>query len=435
MFNSLLRALPWSSKRNALLNTAKSPKGRVAAKLLIFNYLQAGLSFAVSMWLAKELGDVDYGVVGYGFTIAAICSTLVDFGGERTLVRDLTQSPDAQATMTASLLMRAILSLIVGSVAIIWLSTGVLATEHRVPLSICAISGVLFGLSPKGWYDFRYQMGTHAGIMFAEKLLYCVLTVSMVLIWPSHLGVLIVASCLFGSRLLSFILQWSKASQTFAFNASDFKENISWLIAQNTLVAAAAFANLIAPHVNGLILGHQKGEAAMGHFFLAFQVVAVVQILQQVAARMLVPRIAEVTREGTPAQQVHAYLIRFIGYSLVITLVLVVPLILLARILISSLLPESYLASVFPLRLLLFSCIAHSIGLIVNHFLICMRCNGHYFATSIGKGVLALVLGWLLIPQYGANGVAFTVLACATLTMMVQWYLTSKAISRRASES
>jgi len=431
MLHSLLRSFPWSAKRASLFGAVKSPKGRVAAKLLIFNYLQAGVSFAVSIWLAKQLGEEAYGVVGYGFALASICGTLVDFGGERTLVRDLTHAEDASATMTASVSLRIIMALFVGVLGAWWIGYGTLAEGFRWPLVLCSFSGILFGLSPKGWYDYQYLMGTQAGIMLAEKVLYSIVTVSLVLLFPGPMGVLIVAASLFGSRLASFGAQWWLAFRSYSPKTENLKAEISWIFSQNVLVAAAMLGNLVAPHINALLLGHQKGEAAMAHFFLAFQVVAVIQILQQVAARMLVPRIAEVTSPGIPAALTRSRFIRFSIYSLIITLLLVIPLILLAGWLIGQLLPAGFQAAILPLRLLLLSCIAHSIGLIVNHFLICLRYNAHYFATSIGKGIAAIILGWLLIPNYGAVGVALTILLCATLTMAVQCGFAWKAISQR----
>jgi len=431
MLHSFLSTFPWLAKLAPLFGVAKSPKGRVAAKLLVFNYLQAGVSFFVSMWLAKKLGEEGYGIVGYGFTLAAICHALVDFGGERTLVRDLTHTEDANKTMTASVVMRLFIATIVGLVGALWIFFGSTARGHILPLTLFSFSGIMFGLSPKGWYDFKYRMSAHAGILLVEKVLYSVFTVVLVLSLAGPSGVLIVAVCLFGTRLVSLMAQWWQTLKTFSPTTQNLSSDLSWILSQNVFVAAAMLGNLMAPHVNGLLLGYQKGEAAMAHFFLAVQVLAMVQIVQQAAARMLVPRIAEVTSPGTPNAIIRSRFIRFSLYSLTITLLLVIPLILSAGWLIGLFLPEGFQASVLPLRLLLLSSLAHSIGLIVNHFLICLRCNAHYFATSIGKGGIAILLGWLLIPGYGAFGVALTILICATLTMTVQCGLAWKAISQR----
>ncbi len=431
MLQSLLRTIPWSAKREYFVTAAKSHEGRVAAKLLVFNYLQAAISFAVSMWLARYLGAEAYGVIGYGISLAAISGTLVDFGGERTLVRDLTHSEDANATMTASMTLRAVLAVVVGVIGSFWIASSDFAQDNRLPLIFCSLSGLLFGLSPRGWYDYRYEMNAHAWVLLVEKVLYSISTVCLVLLFPLKVSVLIVACCLLGSRLGSFAAQWWQVRRSYTPVVENLGANLRWLVTENTFVAAAMLGNMMAPHVNGLLLGYQKGEASMAHYFLAFQVMAAVQILQQVAVRMLVPRIAEVTRPGTSVALMRGRFVRFAMYSLTITLVLVVPMILLAGWMIGSFLPNNFQASVLPLRLLLFSCIAHSMGLVFNHFLICLRKNSHYFTTSIGKGLLAIALGWLLIPQYGAVGVALTILLCATLTMMVQCGLAWNAISQR----
>lgn len=403
--------------------TLQLPVAKIAISLFFFNYLQAATTFLINLWLANLLGESGYGILGLGLIAATLLSTVANFGSDTTLVRDLTHTQAPDNILLASVVLRGVTSLVAVLGCVAWLLVDPSVSGVFLPVLLCALTGVATGLSPKGWYDSHYQMNKHAALMCIEKLLYAALLVLFFYSDAFQASPLAVAFCLLTTRTLGFFTQWTIALRSWSPTMAQLKENVRWLLYENIWVFGAALGNIAAPYLNQLALARQQGVDDLAHFFIYFQIMAIVQLMQQLFARLLAPRIADVTREGSPTSLVRSRLIRFMGYSGVASLLLIVPLFLVGPWLIKLVLPADFHEGIGSFRILLIWCVAYGLGLVSNQFLVCLRLNRFFFSLSIAKGVLAVVLGQMLIPSYGGNGVAMTLVFCSTLFVALQVYL------------
>ncbi len=406
--------------KSILSKLLRTPVARIAAGLFFLNYLQAAITFLLNLWVANLLGESGYGVLSMGLVAATLLSTVVNFGSDTTLVRDLTHSQARDDILLASITLRSIVSIVAVLGCVAWLALDPSMDGIFLPVLLCSLTGVATGLSPKGWYDFRYRMHTQAAIACFEKLLYGVLLVVFFYSKSFQASPLGVASCLLATRVLGFALQWGIASKSWSPSKTQLKENVRWLFYENIWVFGAALGNVAAPYINQLALARQDGVEDLAQFFICFQIMAVVQLMQQLFARLLAPRIAEVTQDGSPVHMVRSRLIRFLGYSSVASLSLIVPLFFVGPYFIRFALPEEFHEGLGAFRILLMWCVAYGLGLVTNQFLICLRLNRYFFSLSVSKGVLAILLGQLLIPRFGGNGVAATLVICSTLFVALQ---------------
>jgi len=383
--------------------------------------LQAAIIGAVNLWLANLLGENGYGILGLGLVVATLQSAFVSFGSDTTLVRDLTHTKAPDDILLASVALRGVVAVLAMTGCIAWLVFDSSMTDVFLPVLLCAIAGVTTGLSPKGWFDSRYQMNQHAGLMCLEKALY-----GMSLLFLFSTGILeasptAVASCFLIARLIGFSAQWAFAWKTWAPSINQLWRNMLWLLRENRWVFGATIGNMAAPHINQVVLANQQGRDDLAHFFIIFQFVAIVQLLQQLYVRLLMPRIAEVTREGSPVTLIRSQLLRFMQYSLFVNAIVIVPIFIVGPALIEYLLPPEFLAGVGSLRILLIWSAVDGLGLVANQFLICLRLDKHFFSLAISKGLLAIFLGQILIPRYGGNGVALTLVFCSVVFMVLRF--------------
>ena len=412
-----------AQKSAALMGALSSPKGKMALGLITFNYLQAVVTVLVNVYLANQLGEQGYGILGYGLIVSQIITAVVNFGNEKTLVRDLTHAENPAESMTASIVLRSCWAVLAGIGVVVWLSMSSMESNQLWPIVPCAIAGALMGLTPRGWFDFQYKMNIQAGILFAEKLFYALAVVLLLSIELEAKGALVAASTFLISRFLSIAAQWLYVLRSFQPHKKNLRKNINWLFQQNILVYVAILANLIAPYVNQLYLGHKSGLESLGKYFVAFQIYIMIQTLQQMFNRLMGPRIAEITKPGSEVAFVRSRLFRFLSYSLMMNLSLLVPLIVGAGWGFRTFLKPEYAEAILPFRILCTSTLLYGLGLVINQFLICLRLNFHYFAMSISRGITALLLGWYLIPAYGLIGVAITLLICRLVFLVVQFIL------------
>ena len=105
-------------------------------------------------------------------------------GFERTLVRDLVQSDNRSTIFSTSLVLRGILTLLVVCGLAVWLvwHRNNFSTEKTATIVLCTAWSFLIAISPKSWFDARYEMGLQGALQLVEKLVYGVLLVFLFVI-------------------------------------------------------------------------------------------------------------------------------------------------------------------------------------------------------------------------------------------------------------
>lgn len=403
-----------------------------AVWLVGFNYAQAGLGFIVSLWLARQLGDAVYGMLSYGIAVGGICTIVVGFASERTLVRDLVHCPDRPAMMTASVALRLTMAAAVIGCVTAWALTSPSMGAKKWPVILCGVWGALLSLSPRAWLDCQYKMHVNAAISFAEKCIYAISVFVLVTTGFAGNGATAAAACLCAARLVSLASEWTYAARTFQPTTGGvLKENIRFLVEQNGLILGAAVANLMMTHANQLVLEHQQGAKRLAYYAIAYQIILLVQLLQSQVVRLVAPNVAGLTAVGAPGAETQKRLLRYIFYSLIVTIAVVTPLAVLAPWIIGAVLPENFDASVAPLRILCLRALVFGPSLVINQFLLGFRLRRAYFLITLVSGTMALLLGQALLPPYGPSGVAAALAIAHGCSMLLQLSVVLATIRRR----
>ncbi len=401
----------------------KSPTRKIALLLVVFNYAQAGISFLVNFWLARKLGAAEYGVLGYGLLVGQICTIVIGFSSERTLVRDLVQSSDRNAMLSASLVLRGLMALLVVGYCVVWALVSDTLDDKAIPMLLCSCWGAFSALTSRGWLDSQYQMHIHAAVQLAERACYAVCVVVLVIYaFEGHYSI-VAAACLLIARFASLLVEWGFALRTFRPRLTLVRENLKFLVQQNSLILAAAIANLFMTHANQLQLERYFGTSELAAYQIAWQVILMVQLFQSQMVRLLAPRTAELTDVANSSGAIRGVLLRYMGYMLAASALLLVPVVVVAPWIIAAVLSEEYLAAVPILRILAVWALLYGPGLVLNQFLLGLRLQKTYFVIVILAGAAALGLGQLFVPTYGANSVAWVLLGCHSCSMIAQFVL------------
>lgn len=407
-----------------------SPTRKIALLLVVFNYGQAGISFLVNFWLARKLGATEYGVLGYGLLVGQICTIVIGYSSERTLVRDLVQSEDRNAMLSASLVLRGVMGLLVVGYCAVWALVSDSLGTKAIPVLLCSCWGAFSALSARGWLDSQYQMHLHAAVQFAERAFYAGCAVVLVIFAYDRNYAIVAAACLLIARFISLLVEWGFALRTFKPRLGRFGENLKFLILQNSLILAAAIANLFMTHANQLQLERYFGTGELAAYAIAWQMILMVQLFQSQMVRLLAPRTAELTDVANSTGAIRMVLLRYMVYMLIASGLLLLPVVLVAPWGIASFLNDEYMAAVPVLRVLALWALLYGPGLVLNQFLLGLRLQKTYFVITILSGGLALVLGQLFVPTYGAQSVAWVLLGCHTCSMAAQFVI----VIRKAGE-
>ena len=270
-YRSRLNLAELKSILERFLRSLTSTKlGGVALWLVIFNYLQAALGFLINIWLANRLGPANYGVLSYALVTGAFISLLVGFAADKTLVRDLVQSENAAPVLTASLVLRLTIAVLVGIGCWIWFSFDHAIGSKFWPVVLCMVAAMLFSLTPAAWFDARYKMHLHAGITLGEKSLYGTSLLSASFLFP--LSAVMAAGALLFSSATSCLVQWRYTLRSFSPNFSGLKGRLKWLFRENWLIFLAALSNLCLTHANQLVLARKTDISNLAFYAVAFQI-------------------------------------------------------------------------------------------------------------------------------------------------------------------
>ncbi|WP_419194162.1 lipopolysaccharide biosynthesis protein [Novipirellula herctigrandis] len=386
-------------------------------KLVSFGGGVAAFSFAANFLLARYLPTSDYGFFSWCLFISQLFFVFSAFGMDRTLVPDLVQSEDKKTLISGSLL----LNLVAGSISLPPILYFIWAQSETFSQSITAVAivvtGILLAASPKAVYDASRKMSSHASMILAEKGIY-MLSVAVVLFLaePEHAFVW-VAVALCATRVVSFVMQWSKATIWPGGSIEQAGKSLAGLFQRNFLVFIACCFSVLITHAAPLILKDQLGSSAMACYAIAFQFSLLTQLVISQTTRLEAPTIASAVLRPEPIRPMiwkmlmHSSLVSA-GVSIAIGIV--------GSLTIYYFLPVALHPGIPVLWVISIWSTALGPGRIVNQFTVSMGLNRQYLAATILSGLIAVGLGYFLIQAFGVVGCAINLLVSHMVGIMTQ---------------
>ena len=397
------------------------------------NYLQSILSFGVSMLLAREMGKSAYGAYVYGLVFYNSLSVLNQFGQDKTLVRDLVQRGNPDTVFAAATWVKLFSSAILLVGVFVWLAFSDKDFDTSVSVIACAITGVLWGIGPMAWFDYKGKMSQHALQGAVEKLIYICLAALIIFFWRDKQVVAKVVLALLTARVIMSVVEWSFVWHTISRPFDAIGPYIRQIIKDNTWVWLATIGNLLMTQANQLILESYSGKAELANYGLGFQIIMLVRLFQRQIQRLATPAISAVTdkKSGVVAKSAAIKMYKYCGLVFGLTLVFVVPIYLLAPWFVPLLAGEKFLDAVPVLNILLVWVSLYGAALINNQFLLGLHLQRSLFWTTTIFGLFSLFLAWWLIPIYQARGAALSLLIAHFSSIAVQFYLVIRKLGSK----
>ena len=182
---------------------------KVLMVLVGSNFLVAGLTLITNVKIANILGKNLFGDIGYAYAIGVSCATLIMFGFDRTLVRDLIHSAGRfEEVFSASLILRGICLLVIllGTIALKLLPWVGFNLSWGTIVIILSIS--MLALEIRSVYDVWNQINRHSCFYLAYRSLYFIVIWLIILTMPTKLSINIIAFVLLISSILGLFIQY-----------------------------------------------------------------------------------------------------------------------------------------------------------------------------------------------------------------------------------
>lgn len=396
----------------------------LSKRFIIFsaiNYGQSAISFGSSLLLARHMEVSDYGVITLGIALSNIVFVLMQFGTDKTLVRDLVQ----QKEIRAELLVQSIFTwFLLGLLCVAGSYLYSIGDGYGMILLLLIFSGFIRGLSPIAWYDVTKRMNLQSVFVLIDRSLY--ISAILAMIFVDQVLLLNIALALVLSRVVSFLLEWGFLFRKYGrelrsvISAKNFIPSKSFF-SSNVLVWGAGIGNLMMTQFNQVLLESRSSLKEMAYYGIAFQIVIFVKLFQKQILRYLAPQLASRILNRVAIKKMNGELLRVLLYSSLIT----IPLFIFSPYIISNLLGERYIPAQSTLNVLLIWITLYGVGLIINQYLLNLRKEKSFIYVTLIYGLMSLVIGYFLIGIYGALGAALTLLIAHFLSIITQYILVS----------
>jgi O-antigen/teichoic acid export membrane protein len=375
--------------------------GEVLAKL-------ASLAFYIV--LARELGTDSFGDFMFALSLTTVLTTAAGFGTDNLLAREVAREPGRVHHFLTNLVAIKLL----GTSALVLLAVGIVALAGKPSAAVLAVAivgaGVAVETITKTWYSV-FQAFERMSLISASLIVNRTVTAAIGIAVLLLGGGLIAVSFIYllGSLLGAAIAIWALRRYVLVPRREIDRSRWMGLIKAGIPIGIAAFLFSVLLKVDASLLGFLGGEDSseeVGVYAAAFRIVEATMFLSWSFGAAALPWFA---RHGPQVAMPLSH-----GYELgvkVITamfLPLGLTLVFFSGGIVELLYGDQYQGAELPLSLLGVTAALYGI----NHFtatLLTARDQPQRFARAAGVvAVQNVIMNLVLIPEYGADGAAFS---------------------------
>ena len=391
------------SARRTLLNTFLSLTGAHAA--------MAAFSFATTILLANSLGAEVFGQYSYALAIGGYILTIAFVGMEQTQVRDLVQFPARTNEYVSGGFILAAIMLLLASLGLL-LSNVVLPAENSLSLVgvVLAIAIGAKALDLRSFYDASDRMKLHVSFLTIERFIYLGAVWLVFLFYRADLSIRTLAILLTVSTVIGLVMQYVRASKNVRIRINSQALNRSKSILRNNLwIWGALLATLSFGGLSKIALRNISGDAELGGYAVAWQVVTVGSLLMSQVGQIGNPRLARVVVGDIDVPLRNRFMFRYFMISAAAGAIVGLPAILFPHAIL-GLFREEYISVAPAMRILGGYAIVIGISQVATQYLVAVRKEAIYLVIVIATGLLGPILFWALIPTWASTGAAAAVL-------------------------
>jgi len=395
--------------------------------LLMANVFTAGIGFVTTVRIANTLGSARFGQFAYALAIGGILSVNVRFGMDRSLIRDLVHFPERfSETLAASLLARGLLLVVCIAgllLAIIVLPKDTLEISWGMFLVILATT--LKPLQIANVFDVWEIQGRHALYDCVEKAVYFTMIWAVVFWTPQRLDLVWIGSALLAATLLFIFLQYRHAWRRLkpalhTMPLGNIMRTAFSLIAGNKWLWMASLAALGMTALNQVVLKHFSGFSDLGVYAASFQLVSIGTLLLKNIARIGRPILARYTVPfAVSAQAAVRFLAIYMAMAMLAVGMIALPAIAIPKLILQTLFTVEYTSGFWVLRLFGVYLLFRVFDTILGQYVVLVRMDRLFFATSVAAGLVGLICSIILIPPYGGVGAVLSLLTGEIILSML----------------
>lgn len=380
--------------------------------LLFIHIAVAGVGFITRVKIANVLGKIAFGDLAFGIAVGAYGLMFVQYGLDKSLVRELVHFPKRFGELLkASLILRAVLFLFfLLSLAI----AAAILLQHpgyswgMVPV-ILATAILAFQL--QGVYDAWKEMRRHAIYFMIQRCTYFALVWCVILLPFLSLSLGLVGAFMIVAAVSGLFLQYRWALPRINFAPLDgLRSSTRFIMRSNFWIWLAVLSGLSIDYFSQIILKLYGGSSELGGYSAAWLIVHLAMLFLNQIGRIGAEAMARYTRPDKGISERLRFLTKYTVLMTVMGFLIGLPCLLFPGHILRVFKPE-YADAATTLRLFGIYPILYGPYLALLQYVISSRMQRTYFTLITIVGILSIGLSLWLIPQMQGMGAAISVIA------------------------
>jgi PST family polysaccharide transporter len=389
--------------------------------LLVVNVLIAAIGFVTKIKIANVLGSVNFGILSYGLAISAYIETIVRYGTDKTLVRDIVHQEDRIAEIvTVTMILKLFLFFICLCLLLIYIKT-CQNGENDLVLWII-IGSSLTAFEAKGAYDATNNIRRHciyfAGFrsIFFFFIWICIFTNANKLTLE-YIGIAMTISvCVYMAVQYKWIL--NRYSKRIIFKS--INNGIWQLLRCNSFVCFAALCALGLTAFNQVILKKYCGADELGVYAAAWQFFWVGNLFILQLSRVGHPILArKLLIDEIRRIELFSFIFKYMAVMVAAILPIALPMIVFPDLIINTFFSQEFSQSITPLRIIGLYLMVISFGVVFSQYIIISRKDKLYMIIVLIFGAISMMLSWFIVPKFQAKGAAISLVLSHGLAIFV----------------
>jgi PST family polysaccharide transporter len=414
--NYLFNKLSKIFKSNELSPTYKKVLGNTG--WLIFDrVLRMIVGIYVTVWVARYLGPVQFGLLNYAFALTTILSLLSTLGLEQIIIRDLAKdSSQKNEILGTSFILK-----ITGAFASISLSilvVSILRSGEYLTIFIVGIiaAGILFQSTDIIDLFFKSQVEAKYPV-FSKSIGFILLNIIKIVLILNNAPLIAfawaaLAEIVLGAigLLLAYRITGNNIREwKFSLNKAKELLNESWPL------LLSGIAILIYMRIDQVMLGQMSGDKSVGFYSAALKLSEVWYTIPIAIMNSATPIITKSYVNNI--DQYNSRLQKLFNLMTLIGLSLAIPTTFLSPLIIKIIYGNEYIASASILSIHIWTSILVGWGVLKDMILVTQHLTKIILIASVIGAVSNILINFILIPKYLGNGAAIATLCSQILSV------------------
>lgn len=383
------------------------------------------VSFFIGAWLARYLGPENYGVLSYVVAFVGLFAFMADLGANGILSRDLVKFPEKRDELMGTVFR---MKLIGGTLAMV-LATGAALIVKMSPLArvliiVFSISLVLQVMNVISiYFQAKVEAKNNVRTQMTAMFISSILKIAVILSGKGIIWIIIIFLLDIVWQGLGFMAAYRREGlkiKAWRFNNGLARE--IWRSSWPLMLASAA--GYIYLKIDQVMIGQMLGNLEVGLYAAAVKLVEVWYFIPSIIAGSLFPAIINAKKIGIAVYRQR--LKNFYIFMGLISVLIALPVALLAHPLVYWLFGVKFLAAVGVLKIYIWSSVGLFLGVAINQYLMVENKVRAIFVINIIAMITNIGLNLVFIPIFGLTGAAWATLISYFILPVGAWIVGRK---------